>query len=61
MIILELLPADDILEESGVIHLLNTTVGRSATAINAKKSKNSFGWLINSNISERKDESLASF
>jgi len=54
----ELLLPDDILEESGVIHLLNTT---DAISDSDYQKVELIGWLYQFYISERKDEVFASF
>jgi hypothetical protein len=54
----ELLLPDDILEESGVIHLLNTT---DAISDSEYQKVELIGWLYQFYISERKDEVFASF
>jgi hypothetical protein len=54
----ELLLPDDILEESGLIHLLNTT---DAISDSDYQKVELIGWLYQFYISERKDEVFASF
>jgi hypothetical protein len=54
----ELLLPDDILEESGAIHLLNTT---DAISDSDYQKVELIGWLYQFYISERKDEVFASF